>query len=349
MKQRLIDCWRVRQSSLSKGTNLLYQKSIVKRVEEKERNEQVFHFTPNIISERKKMKASRAPGPVQSTYVKMHQQKKEPKAAPKKGGGVVETAAGGKLNKFKDLDDIPDFPAGDDFDWGDNNSNNNNRREEVDEEVEDDRHWNAHPDNYNSNQQYNRNQYEEDEDEGEQDAEYYQPPSYSQQQQPPPLPAQQLQNNKNNRQSPRPAVQSSSEPKNSQQTNIQQQSKPSVPQKKGSPVPVNKTVTNPKNRGINYRDEDEDDDGDNNGYYQHNLPKHANITSNNKNEKDINSIPLPKKKHEYQEGGHPLQINHQMNAPPPLPYEQAIESPPKVVPEKEKLFYSKEPRKVEYR
>jgi hypothetical protein len=297
------------------------------------------------------MKASRAPGPVQSSYVKLHQQKKEPKAAPKKGGGVVETGAGGKLNKFKDLDDIPDFPAGDDFDWGDNN-NNNNRRKEVDEEEEDDRHWNAHPDNYNSNQQYNRNQYDEEEEAGEQDDEYYQPPSkgYSQQQQqPPPLPAQQQQNNKNNRQSPRPAVQSSSEPKNTHQTNIQQQSKVSVPQKKGSPV--NK---NPKNRGNNYRDDDEDDDVDdnNNGYYQHNLPKHANIPSNNKNqlpEKDINSIPIPKKKHEYQEGGHPLQINHQMNAPPPLPYEQVIESPPKVVPEKEKLFYSKEPRKVEYR
>lgn len=330
------------------------------------------------------MKASRAPGAVQSTYVQMHQQKqreikggisnkvkqdKNSKNQVPSGNG----GGGGILNKFKDLDDIPDFPMDENIVWGDNRSNynggvpavhltNDRRVQRDDDDFDDDdndygnyNHASNHVGWKNAQPSYGRgnsNDSDEEESNGYNNYErggYQQPPANNPpiRQNPPPLPIT-LQNkpnsnyNNNNRdqRKPQPAVINDVSPRSS--NNHYQQSEPYM-----------------KQRSARRDDESsgEEDYNDHHYYEPQRKLNHQRNRDDDDDEVDVRKVPVPQKKATSLSPNRKLNSKNQPaisfadngHAPPPLPYENQIQSPPKVIPENEKLFFSKERRNVEYK
>jgi hypothetical protein len=249
------------------------------------------------------MKASRAPGKVQSTYVQRHREKAGKSDSKEKKKGPTNNNQNGKINKMLDLDAIPDFSNTTNFAWDDAPTGNDNNYFGNDDQGNE---WNVHPDNQHSNhqQQNNRNYYgyEQEEDENE----YIEQPQYY--------------NNQNNY----------------QQQQRQQQHH----------VPLHNQFQRKVSMKGHHDSSDEEENNQGEGY-----SKGFNYYGNGKNDIDINNVPLPKKKNPSAPNSPQRNIydNNLMNSPPPLPCDNPIKSPPKVIPENEKLFYSKQPRAVEYK
>jgi hypothetical protein len=256
------------------------------------------------------MKASRAPGKVQSTYVQRHQEKAGKSNSKEKKQGPANNIQNGKINKMIDLDAIPDFPNTADFSWDEAPVGNASNYSGNDDQYGNE--WNVHPDHqpshhshpHQSQRDRNHYGYYQEEDENE----YIEQP--------------QDHRNHSNYQLPQ----------NHQQQNSQHH------------VPLHNQFQKKVSMKDYHDSSGEEDNNQIDGY-----GREFNYYGNRKN--DIDSVPLPKKKHPSAQNSPQRNIydSNLTNSPPPLPCDNPVKSPHKVVPENEKLFYSKQPRAVEYK
>lgn len=275
------------------------------------------------------MRASRAPGPVQSTYVQIHRQrvpKGQVERKPKKSDSAVNNVEGGCLKQFISLDDIPDFPNEDDDVWSNKKqaisypSNNRGNAKQITQrnrhEIQD-----QHDEILDEEDEY----YPKDNDDDEDDDNEWGNSPYAK-----------------GKSSP---IVSKATPSNYDSRNNHHDSSSSSKhvQFKGSDKPISVSYhPSSGSKKSSQHDSSDEDNGDDDYIPEEINHHHQNNVQNSMKTMSSPKKPIPSISH--------YTTDSQRTPPPQLPCELKQKNvDEKPLTEEEKLFFSKKPRAVEYK